>query len=29
MLSENEKREKKKIRFNVTIEDYTLKYCIF
>ena len=29
MLSENEKREKKKIRFNVTIEDYTLKDCIF
>ena len=29
MLSENEKWEKKKIRFNVTIEDYTLKDCIF
>ena len=29
MLSENEKREKKKKRFNVTIEDYTLKDCIF
>ena len=29
MLSENEKREKKKIRFKVKIEDYTLKDCIF